>query len=229
MARGRRRWLILGLAAAATAAVLFSPPVQDWLGTERARLRFNWIYSHDAPYFPKRPTALLAEMITGVKPGRALDVAMGQGRNAVYLAVQGWEVTGFDIADAGLAVARRDAEKAGVRINAVLGNCKNFDYGVERWDLIVMTYAPVPYHDPAYMKRIRDAVRPGGAVLVETFLDFDPSKPGRRMDGLPNPGELAAAFRGFVIERDEEKEGLSEWFHRQTRIVRFFARRKAAE
>ncbi len=63
---------------------------------------FNNIYSN-APGFSTNANALLVSAVTGRKPGRALDVGMGQGRNAVFLAVEGWNVTGFDISDVGLA------------------------------------------------------------------------------------------------------------------------------
>ena len=53
----------------------------------------------------------LAETIKGRKPGRALDIGMGEGRNALFLATQGWEVTGFDISDVGVQLAREAAQE----------------------------------------------------------------------------------------------------------------------
>src|SRR5690348_13287570 len=75
---------------------------------------FDRTYSTATPRFNTEPNALLAETVRDLKPGRALDVHMGQGRNAVYLATKGWEVTGFDFSEGGVAAARRAAEKAGV-------------------------------------------------------------------------------------------------------------------
>jgi SAM-dependent methyltransferase len=77
-------------------------------------LRFDGIYSQEEIPFLAEPNAFLVESTKDVKPGRALDVAMGQGRNALYLAKAGWEVTGFDISSKGLAAARAAAERAGV-------------------------------------------------------------------------------------------------------------------
>ncbi len=54
-----------------------------------------------------------ANTVEGRNPGRALDIGMGQGRNAVYLATQGWDVTGFDPSSEGVRIARSNAEKAG--------------------------------------------------------------------------------------------------------------------
>ena len=61
--------------------------------------------------FSRKPNRLLTEAVQGVKPGAALDVGMGQGRNAVWLATRGWQVTGFDVAGEGLRLAREQAGK----------------------------------------------------------------------------------------------------------------------
>ena len=58
---------------------------------------------------------------------------MGQGRNAVYLASKGWDVTGFDFSDEGVAAARRAAAKAGVALQAVVQRHEDFDFGRDRW------------------------------------------------------------------------------------------------
>jgi SAM-dependent methyltransferase len=70
--------------------------------------------------YSRAPTAFLVESVRGVKPGAALDVGMGAGRNALYLAGLGWDVTGFDIAKAGVRQARERARQLGVRLNAVV-------------------------------------------------------------------------------------------------------------
>ncbi len=51
--------------------------------------------------FRYEPNAFLVQTAKRLKPGKALDIAMGQGRNAVFLATQGWDVTGYDLADEG--------------------------------------------------------------------------------------------------------------------------------
>lgn len=60
-----------------------------------------------------RHNKFLAEIIKGRKPGKALDIGTGEGRNALFLAAQGWEVTGFDISDVGIKLAREEAQKRG--------------------------------------------------------------------------------------------------------------------
>ena len=63
--------------------------------------RWNRILTADRPAFNTNPNEFLVQMATGRKPGRALDVGMGQGRNTIWLAQQGWDTTGFDPAEKG--------------------------------------------------------------------------------------------------------------------------------
>ena len=85
------------------------------------RVMFNIIYTSKKPGHATEPNALLVSTVEGRKPGRALDIGMGQGRNSVFLALKGWDVTGFDLSDEGIAAARRNADRAGVKINAIVG------------------------------------------------------------------------------------------------------------
>jgi SAM-dependent methyltransferase len=82
----------------------------------------------------------LAETIRGRKPGRALDIGMGEGRNALFLATQGWEVTGFDISDVGVRLAREAAQKRALNLVTLVDDADRFDYGRQRWDLVVGMY-----------------------------------------------------------------------------------------
>ena len=73
--------------------------------------RWNRVYSSSQPIFNNSPNALLVDAVRGRRPGTALDLGMGQGRNALFLAQQGWTVTGVDISDVALSQARLQAEK----------------------------------------------------------------------------------------------------------------------
>jgi hypothetical protein len=68
------------------------------------------------PEFRTEPNRLLVEAVAQRTPGKALDVGMGQGRNALFLAAQGWSVTGFDVSEMGLARARRQRRRLGIRL-----------------------------------------------------------------------------------------------------------------
>ena len=131
----------------------------DWAGP-----MFDRIYTSDAPQFRSEPNAFLVRVCAGRLPGRALDIAMGQGRNAVHLARSGWQVTGFDVSAAGLAVAEQAAAAADTRIEAVLCASDEFDYGTAAWDLMVASYAVVPITSPEFARTVTEALRPGWAV-----------------------------------------------------------------
>src|SRR2546430_1791302 len=65
--------------------------------------------------------------------GTARDVGMGQGRNSIWLAQQGWDVTGFDPAEKAVALARENALKLGVNLKTEIKGTENFDFGERRW------------------------------------------------------------------------------------------------
>lgn len=98
--------------------------------------RWNRILTSEKPLFNTKPNEFLMQMAKGRKPGTALDFGMGQGRNAIWLAQQGWDVTGFDPADKAVALARDTASKLGVRLKTEIKGAEDFDFGENRWDLI---------------------------------------------------------------------------------------------
>src|SRR5438045_2815506 len=72
--------------------------VSNSIFTRRKGVELLWdkVYAGSNPIFLQTPSAVVMRAIEGLKPGKALDIGMGQGRNSVYLAAQGWDVTGFD-------------------------------------------------------------------------------------------------------------------------------------
>ena len=85
----------------------------DSVEIERERIRWNKSLTRDTAYqFNKNANALLVETVKGTKPGKALDIGMGQGRNSIFLAKNGWKVTGVDIADEAVAFALKQQRKA---------------------------------------------------------------------------------------------------------------------
>src|SRR3954462_4283185 len=81
---------------------------------------YDEIYNSQPGTFAVSPNAFLVRMMAGRKPGSALDVGMGQGRNAIWLAEKGWAVTGFDISPVGVEQARREAERRYLRLEATV-------------------------------------------------------------------------------------------------------------
>ncbi len=174
--------------------------------------------------FNSAPSELLIEATRGLKPAAALDVGMGQGRNALYLAKTGWNVTGMDISETGISVARANAEKNGLRITTVKASYDAFDFGADKWDLIVMTFAWAPVSDPAFIRKIHDSLRIGGKVVFEHFVRTDESPYPNVIRAL-GPGRLKDYFSGFQIERYEEVDGIGDWGGPGSRLVRMIARK----
>jgi 2-polyprenyl-3-methyl-5-hydroxy-6-metoxy-1,4-benzoquinol methylase len=134
---------------------------------QNTKERWNKVYSNPKPTYPTEPNKFLTEVVRGRKTGKALDVGMGSGRNSLFLAQQGWEVTGVDISDEGIRVAKKQAAKLGVKLRAVLQSADEFNFGKEQWDLILGMYVHKTFTQNAV--RIREGLKPGGIVVVEGF------------------------------------------------------------
>lgn len=186
-----------------------------------ARETWNEAFKNGA-LFEKQPNQLLVDAVRGVAPGTALDVAMGEGRNAIYLASQGWKVTGIDISDEGIRIAKENAAKRGLSIEALDADMDTWDFGRERWDLVTMIYAGA---DPKMVERIKPSLRHGGLFVVEVF--HADATGGTRSSGFAK-GQLAAMFReGFTIVRDDVVMAHADWGPpNDVKLVRFVAKKE---
>jgi 2-polyprenyl-3-methyl-5-hydroxy-6-metoxy-1,4-benzoquinol methylase len=191
------------------ALFLYSPTA---IAQEDIAQRFNKLYSSPSELFSAKPSAFLARFSRGLKPGRALDVAMGQGRNSIFLAKQGWDVTGYDIADTGLEAARNAAKDAGVRINAVHASHDDFAFGTAQWDLIVMTYTLADMENAAFLKRVKDSLKPGGIIILEQM------NAGGTGKGPANA--LLRSFQDLRVIHYEDVVDVAEWGLQKMRIGR---------
>jgi SAM-dependent methyltransferase len=168
--------------------------------------------------FSKEPNRLLKETLRGKKPGAALDVAMGQGRNALYMASQGWKVTGVDFSDEGVRAAREEATKRKLHLDAVNADIDTYDFGAAKWDLVTMIYAT---SNAKWIEKIKPSLKPGGLFVLEFFRENDPG------DGGFPVGQLATLFKdGFEILRDEVVDDVPDWAEDHATLVRFVAKKK---
>ena len=158
----------------------------------------------------------------------ALDIGMGQGRNSLFLAALGWDVTGFDISEVGVKQARAEAEKRGLKVDAQVADVDKFGYGKQRWDLIVGLYM----HE--YLTRnavaVAESLKPGGLLVVEG-IHRDVNKDnllGRRYGHYAN--ELPMVFSRLRIRHYEDTVAQADWERsggKPVPIVRFLATREA--
>jgi SAM-dependent methyltransferase len=189
-------------------------------GLAAERDQWNEIYRNSIG-FNKLPNQLLVDTVAKLQPGTALDVAQGEGRNALYLAQQGWKVTGVDFSDEGLRLAKGRAEELKVSIDTVNADLATYEFGESKWDLITLIYAG---DDPSWPEKIKRALRPGGTVVIEYFHLNDVEG---QIDGSFARGELAKMFAdGFKIIRDDIVDGVPDWAMDKASLVRFVATKK---
>lgn len=176
----------------------------------------NYLVNNRSSWLNSQPNGFLVEIVKGRKPGTALDVAMGEGRNSIWLAQQGWDVTGFDPADRAVAVARANAQHFGLTIHAEITTMEQFDFGESRWDLIVLSYAGCSQ----LAGKVEKALKPGG-ILVEEAFHTDALKTMKIGGSLCKPGELPHAYQGLRVLRYEEPVAKPDFAPRPARVVRF--------
>lgn len=143
------------------------------------------------------PVEFLRQHLPEVDRGTALDLAMGEGRNAVFLARNGFVVTGIEKSSAALAKARALARKARVTLTAIEADLEEFSLPGAEFDLVVCFY----YLQRELFAALERTLKPGGALMMETYttdqlrLPHGPQRP----EHLLQPNELYRAFRHLRI------------------------------
>jgi tellurite methyltransferase len=161
-----------------------------------------------------QPNEFLLEALAQIKQPasaslRALDVACGSGRDAVYLALQGYQVEAIDVLPDALAKATDLARRCGVTLTTrVVDLERDQQLPRERYDPVVV----FRYLQRSLFAALADAVKPGGYIIYETFHERNllTNKKPRNPSHLLKDGELCAAFGGFqiLIHRDGvERQG----------------------
>ena len=149
----------------------------------------------------RAPSQFIAQHVRGLPVGRALDVASGDGRHALYLARQGWTVDAIDFAHAGLARLSAIARREGVRINSVQADLEQYPLPRDRYMLIVN----VRYLQRSLFPALKLAVCRGGVIVFETFIrDQQQLGHPRNPAFLLERGELAHRFSDFDVLASEE-------------------------
>lgn len=129
------------------------------------RTRWNEKHRDDEFELPKRPTPELERWLEALPPGRALDVATGTGRNALFLAEAGYEVDAVDVSDEALAIARERADERGLEVNWIRADVAEFD--LERaYDVITVSY----FAALDLLPELKEALEPGGVLVYEHHL-----------------------------------------------------------
>lgn len=173
-----------------------------------AREDWNARYAHRELLWTAEPNRLFAAEVAALEPGRALDLACGEGRNAVWLAERGWTVTAVDFSDVALAKAAELAAARGVEVTWELGDVLALGPEPRSFDLVVVLYLQLPAEElEVALRRAADAVAPGGTLIV---LGHDATNLSEGYGGpkdasvLFTPEQAVAALGGLEVERAEK-------------------------
>lgn len=166
------------------------------------RLKWERIYGTPDAVHGLEPTAFLVDAVRFVPPGRALVVAMGEGRNAAFLARAGFRVEGIDVSLAAVRKATERVRREGGNLVGVVADLDDFPLREARYDLVCVSN----FLDRSLFEPIARAIRPGGALVWETFTRIhaafgSPRSPAYLLD----PGELRTRFADFELCRYRER------------------------
>ena len=163
----------------------------------------------------KEPLPLLVRAVCGLQPGRALDLACGAGRHAIFLAERGWQVTAVDASHVGIEIAKTLARARNVEIDWRVADLEHdeFEIEAETYDLIGVFY----YLQRDLFSKIRAGVKRGGLVIAAIHI-VDDAPDTRPMNPafLLQPNELRAQFQGWKILHDYEGKPSEDGHKRRT-------------
>jgi tellurite methyltransferase len=166
--------------------------IHEW--NKRYRLR-----EHETSDFESPPTPLLVETAKELTPGTALDLACGAGRNALWLAERGWQVTAVDGASVAIETLRARAVERSLPIAAHVADLEKAEFEIEpsRWDLIAICY----YLQRNLFEPAKRGVKPGGILIAIVHIAQPGQEPTRHS---LRPGELEGFFKGWEILHHHE-------------------------
>ena len=154
-----------------------------------------------------RPNRFLVAEVEDLPPGRALDLACGEGQNTVWLASLGWKATGVDYSEVAVDKARARASRDGLAVDFVCADLVAYEPAEAAFDLVLVLYLHIPSNERgAVLARAAAAVAPGGTFLLVGH-DLTNLKDGVGGPSDPSllvtPEEVAAELPGLEIEKAE--------------------------
>jgi SAM-dependent methyltransferase len=169
------------------------------------RERWDRKYAETELLWSAGPNRFLVAEVDGLPPGRALDLACGEGRNAVWLAERGWKVVGVDFSEVAISKARARVERDGVEVELVAADLLEYQPDPSAYGLVVVLYLHLPPDERRLvLERASSAMAPGGTLFLVGHHSANiaegvggPSEPSI----LYTPEEIAAELPGLEIEK----------------------------
>ena len=162
--------------------------------------REKWDRQHAAGRTVQQPSGLLREIFESgswrIEPGRTLDIATGKGRNAIFLAERGFDVSGIDISPVALKEARKHADKKSLTISWQQADLEKIELSENSYDLILN----FNYLQRSLVPQLKGALKAGGYLIFETYL-IDQQTIGhpKNPEYLLRHNELLDLFQGFGV------------------------------
>ena len=200
-----------------------------------AAATWNKRFEGDEFIFGQEPNAYLRSHAALLAPaGRVLCVADGEGRNSVWLATQGHRVDAFDIAENGVAKARKLAAAAGVTVNYSVADCDGWAWPEAAYDAVAAIF--VQFADPSMRERlfanIVRALKPGGLLVLQGYtprqLEYKTGGPGIASH-LYTEAMLRSAFAALeIVELSDYEAELTEGrqHHGRSALIGMVARKR---
>ena len=178
--------------------ILQSHVLSSLFAGEQDKMFWDRKYETEAYIFGKEPVGFLREHIDLLPRGKALDVAMGEGRNAVFLAKNGFNVDGCDISEIAVKKALDLAKENNVKIHAFVADLETYKLPKDTYDVIACFY----YLQRGLVPQMKEALKPDGMIIYETYTienrerGFEGPK---NKDYLLKPNELLDLFKDLKI------------------------------
>jgi tellurite methyltransferase len=173
--------------------------------SQDSKTQWDQRYSRPTFIYGKSPAQFLAENYHYIPfEGSVLDMGMGEGRNAVFLAQKGYRVTGIDISSVAVKKAYLLAQEFNVKIKGVVASLKDYKIAPQSFDAIICFY----YVDRALIEKIRTWLKPGGILIYEahTLREKQSRKGGDHVEDefFLKEQELLKLFPGMRVLKYEE-------------------------
>lgn len=167
-------------------------------------------YSAEEYAYGKAPNQFLAEHFAAIPKGKVLSLAEGEGRNAVFLAQQGYAVTAVDASRVGLQKAQKLADERGVSLELIHADLAEFDLGNEQWDGIVSIFCPLPSALRQQLhQKVVAALKPGSVYLIEAYTPEQlkhGTGGGKSADTMTTQADLTRELQGLHFQHLLELE-----------------------
>lgn len=182
------------------------------VSAQSAADRWDSVYREGHPRLPVEPNEFLKKVIEDQSPGDALDVGMGQGRNAVFLARAGWRVVGIDISREAVRQVNETAARERLALQAQRISLQEYQLEQPRFDLIVLMYMHNLQREDT--RRMVSALRPGGRVVLEAYHADVASAGLNAITGVPRgyqETEMRQLFEGLNVQTCSRVVTKSDW------------------